>query len=534
MSRFEEISDVELDGLIERVESAIRDNLALSVADMQRLLQALMMLVQLQDELSNQKVTLHKLRKLAGIVQSSEKLRAVTNGTIKPRNRRTTKPSPSTEPVIQEQCHHSIEEVAKGDICPECQRGKLYKYDPAVVLRICGQTPLIARQHILERLRCNTCGAYFTATVPQSVQEDGDISQKYGYSARAIMAIHKHFAGLPMYRQQTLQQMFGVPVSASTIFDQNEQVANAIQPIYLALQQLAGSANHYHLDDTGNRILNQGTVDKPDRKTGKRQPRSGVYTSGVIATMADGQPIILFQTNIGHAGEWLDEILRTRPKGAAPPILMSDALSRNRPGQLEVGEYLLTLCNAHARREFVDLIDLFPDIAPGIVEQYSAIWNHDAYCKVENYTPAQRLHYHQQHSLPIMQTLQQQMQQQLESGEVEENSRLGQAMGYFLRHYEGLTGFCRIEGAQLDNNLMETMLKLVIRGRKNALFYKTLAGAAIADVIMSVIATCYQAGINPFDYLIQLQRHAATVRSTPLQWLPWNYQQTVEQLQIAA
>jgi transposase len=140
--------------------------------------------------------------------------------------------------VIHQRCHHKIEGLQKGQPCPECERGKLYKYGPVTILRISGQTPLTATQHILERLRCNTCGAYFTAEVSDEVAQDGGIDQKYGYSARAIIGIHKHFAGLPFYRQQTLQQMLGLPVGASTAFDQCEQLANDLQPVFRALVQL--------------------------------------------------------------------------------------------------------------------------------------------------------------------------------------------------------------------------------------------------------------------------------------------------------
>jgi hypothetical protein len=125
--------------------------------------------------------------------------------------------------------------------------------------------------------------------MPDEVTLDGGNQQKYGYSARAIMAIHKHFAGLPFYRQQTLQQMFGLPISASTIFDQNEATANDLQPVFKALMALSANAIHYHNDDTTNRILNQGPIQKPDRRSGQLKERSGIYTSGVIATLADGR-----------------------------------------------------------------------------------------------------------------------------------------------------------------------------------------------------------------------------------------------------
>jgi len=85
-------------------------------------------------------------------------------------------------------------------------------------------------------------------------------------------------------------------------------------------------------------------------------------------------------------------------------------------------------------------------------------------------------------------------QAKLDAGVVEVNSGLGQAIFYFDKHFQELTAFCRVEGAQLDNNLMERQLKLVVRNRKNAMFHKTLAGASVVDVVTSMIATASWAG----------------------------------------
>jgi transposase len=63
---------------------------------------------------------------------------------------------------------------------------------------------------------------------------------------------------------------------------------------------------------------------------------------------------------------------------------------------------------------------------------------------------------------------------------------------------------------------------------------KTPAGAAIADVITSVVATAHHAGINTFDYLIALQRHADAVKTQPERWLPWHYHTAVQEQKQAA
>jgi hypothetical protein len=126
-----EISDVELDALIERVKAAIAQGLALSAEDMQRLLNALLSLAHWQERLAESDITLHKLRKLAGIVSASEKLKDVLPSTTAGNQRRqrpaSTARQPPAEAVIHERCRHRLEGLQQGQRCPACRRGTLYK-----------------------------------------------------------------------------------------------------------------------------------------------------------------------------------------------------------------------------------------------------------------------------------------------------------------------------------------------------------------------------------------------------------------------
>ena len=114
-----------------------------------------------------------------------------------------------------------------------------------------------------------------------------------------------------------------------------------------------------------------------------------------------------------------------------------------------------------------------------------------------------------------MKELQQWLTRQIEDRLVEPNSGLGEAITYMLKHWYELTLFLRQAGAPLDNNLCERALKKVILHRKNAMFYKTDNGAHVGDMYMSLIYTCELCGANPFDYLTELQRHAAEVAANP-------------------
>ena len=78
------------------------------------------------------------------------------------------------------------------------------------------------------------------------------------------------------------------------------------------------------------------------------------------------------------------------------------------------------------------------------------------------------------------------------------------------------------------NNVCEQALKKAILHRKNAYFYKTENGARVGDLFMSLIHTCELNGINPFDYLTQLHQHAAELSRCPGDWMPWNYQDTLQ------
>ncbi len=112
---------------------------------------------------------------------------------------------------------------------------------------------------------------------------------------------------------------------------------------------------------------------------------------------------------------------------------------------------------------------------------------------------------------------------QIEEKRVEPNSGMGKAIAYMLRHWKPLTLFLRVEKAPLDNNVCERALKLAIQHRKNAYFYKTLNGAHVGDLFMSIIHTCRLNKVNPFDYLVTLQKNCQDVLKNPHQWLPWNY-----------
>ena len=400
-----------------------------------------------------------------------------------------------------------------GDPCPLCLKGKLYPFgEPGVEIRIVGRAPLDGTVYVLEKLRCNLCGKLFTAQAPEGSGED-----KYDETAGAMVALLKYGGGLPFNRLEKLQDSIGVPLPASTQWEIVETTADKIHPVYSELIRQAAQGELLYNDDTTMKILSNLKEFEPDDETSGK----GSFTTGVLA-VRDERRMALFFTGQKHAGDNMAKLLKQRASGLSPPIQMCDALSRNVPKEFET---LLANCLAHARRNFVDLASSFPEECRYVIEALAEVYHHDKIAKEQGFSAEQRLGFHQDHSGPVMERLNEWLQKQLDQRRVEPNSSMGKAITYMLKHWAALTLFLRAPGAPLDNNLCEQALKRAILHRKNSLFFKTEHGAYIGDLFMSLIHTCTLNRVNPFHYLTTLQRHSSELFKNPKRWLPWNYQQ---------
>jgi transposase len=410
--------------------------------------------------------------------------------------------------------------LAAGDACPACGRGTVYAKAPGVLVRISGQPPLTATVYQLQKLRCHLCGQVFTARAPQAAGE-----RKYDATAGSMIGLLKYGSGLPFNRLEGLQGHLAIPLPASTQWDIVQAVATNLAPAFEELIRQAAQGEVLHNDDTTVKILELMGNSRQEAAAGAEgagsdaDERSGLFTSGVVA-LREGRRVALFFSGRRHAGENLAEVLKRRAAELPPPIQMCDALSRNLPGELQT---ILAHCLAHARRQFVDIYDRFPEPCRYLLEALAVVYRDDAVARERRLSPEARLQWHQEASGPTMRQLHDWLTRQLDERLAEPNSALGGAIRYMLRHWEKLTLFLRQAGAPLDNNLCERALKKAILHRKNALFYKTRNGAHVGDLFMSLIYTCELNQANPFDYLTQLQRHPDELATSPEVWMPWNY-----------
>jgi len=398
-----------------------------------------------------------------------------------------------------------------GDQCPECRQGKVYRQkEPATLVRFVGHAPLEATVFEMERLRCNACGEVFTAEEPETAGAD-----KYDETAVAMIALLKYSTGVPFKRLERLQAQLGMPLPAATQWELMETAAKPFRPALEELIRQAAQGSVMHNDDTSMRIL------RLTREPGDK--RTGTFTSGIVSIVG-AWTIALFFTGWKHAGENIAEVLKQRVSGLPAPIQMCDALSRNTPKGVET---LIANCLAHGRRQVIDVVNNFPEECRYVLEKLGGVYHYDALAREQGLSPEDRLLFHQEHSGPLMKDLHEWMEAQLAEHKTEPNSGLGKAISYLMNHWPKLTLFLRQPGSPIDNNIVERSLKKAILNRRNALFYKTLNGAGVGDLFMSLIHTCELNGANPFDYLTELQRHAEELAAHPAEWMPWSYRDTL-------
>lgn len=242
--------------------------------------------------------------------------------------------------------------LPSGDRCPECGKGKVYRQEPVGLVRFVGRPPREATLFEKERLRCNACPQIFIAGEPVAAGET-----RYAVTAVAMIALLKYGTGVPCKRLERLQGQRGMPWAAPT---QGElgAAAQRLRAVGEELIRQAAQGGVMHNHDTGRRIL------RLVREPGDQ--RTGTFTSGIVSMGGTGR-IARYFRGPQHAGENIAGVLKQRARELPAPLQRSDALSRNRPKREGV-EPLQANCRAHGRRQFVEVVENFPEECRFVLE----------------------------------------------------------------------------------------------------------------------------------------------------------------------
>ncbi|MCU8094341.1 IS66 family transposase [Shewanella sp. SM20] len=360
-------------------------------------------------------------------------------------------------------------------------------------------------EHVRLKYSCRVCDKHSTevkikiAPVPASPIPKGIATA----SLLSQIITSKYQYGLPLYRQESLFQQYGIELSRKTMADWILKCGELLLPLYDKLCEILLQQAVIQADETTVNVL------KEDKAT----CYMWLYVTGTDTPNNQGIPnIVLYDYQPSRAGQCAVDFL--------------DGFS----GYLQVDGYAgyaktdaeLVGCWAHARRKFTEA-----EIAQPKGKTGKANWALNHIQKIyrietlnKDSSPEVRRQQRQLHSQPLLDELHRWLEKS--QHHVPPKSSLGKAITYCLNQWPNLNRYLEDGRLNIDNNRAERAIKPFVIGRKNWLFANTANGAKASAILYSMIETAKANGLMPFDYLMYCLEQLSLKPESLDHLLPWN------------
>jgi transposase len=317
----------------------------------------------------------------------------------------------------------------------------------------------------------------------------------------AHVATAKFADHLPHYRLHGIFLRQGLKISRSTLSDWNHAIAQQLlKRVVEAIEDDVLANDHIGLDDT-----DLATRDPAHPKNINRRARLWLYRG------ARGDCVLKYAPDKG--GRWPAEMLKDFQGTVQADAANSfDQLFKDGT-KVEAG------CNAHARRKYVKVKEL-PEVRP-ILKGYEALYELEAEAKRLGLSHQARREFRQTRSLPAMDDL----YAKIHALKPAPGTQLATAVGYSLNHEKALRRFLDDGRLEIDNNAVERLFRLVALGRRNWFFAGSPRGAEDDAILYSIVASCRDLKIDPFEYLTDILSRIPSLPAsrlkeiTPRRWL---------------
>jgi transposase len=165
-------------------------------------------------------------------------------------------------------------------------------------------------------------------------------------------------------------------------------------------------------------------------------------------------------------------------------------------------------CWAHVRRKYVDAQATDPVLAAAVLARIRTLYAIEKAAKEAALDVAQTTRLRQEQARPVLTELRAWLQ--TARSQVLDKSPMAQAIGYTLSLWEALLRYVDDGSIPIDNNGAERALRPLAVGRKNWLFVGHEEAGKKGAVLMSLVATCREIGLDPRMYLHDVLERIAT------------------------
>jgi len=161
-------------------------------------------------------------------------------------------------------------------------------------------------------------------------------------------------------------------------------------------------------------------------------------------------------------------------------------------------------CWSHIRRKFFEAEAGDPKLREWVLRKirYLFMFEKVAWAR----SPEERLKIRQEKEIPIINELIDKIKSRLVEGKYLPKSKSREALGYFCGLIPYLKNYTEHPNARMENNVAERAVRPLAIGRKNWLFFGSPEGGRSGAVLLSLVQTCRNLGINPREYLEDIFR----------------------------
>ena len=279
----------------------------------------------------------------------------------------------------------------------------------------------------------------------------------------AEVIIKKYEHHLPWYRQSQIFAQDGLDIPANTIGNWFLQSGEVVAPLGIALKDQINNTRVLQADETPVKVLENNIRG---------------YMWGYHSLQPNNR-FVLFEYNDSRSGKVASYNLE-KYSG----ILQTDGYSgynelRSRSNVISIG------CWAHCRRYFTDVIKISSSNgkAHEVVKWISKLYQIESTAREQDLSFAARRELRQTQAPPILRKI----HELLTNTVPPPKSALGKAISYALNHWEYLTRYLEYGEAEIDNNLMENLIRPFAVGKKNWLFLGNVEAAKTAALFYSLL-----------------------------------------------
>jgi len=316
----------------------------------------------------------------------------------------------------------------------------------------------------------------------------------------------KYQYGLPLYRQESMFNDYGISLSRQTMSDWLMRCSELLMPLYDVFKSELLAQAVIHADETPVKVIREE----------KSTSYMWVYCCGEDKLNNNKtKNIVLYDYHNSRAAQC--------------PIVFLDGYSN----YLQVDGYaaygktnaILAGCMAHARRKFIDAKTAQGKSKTGkadvVLSLIGKLYGIESNIKTK--TSGEKHQVRQDKSKPILDKIQTWVTSNKEK--IPPKSKLGEALTYWHNQAHKLETYLKDGRINIDNNRAERAVKPFVIGRKNWLFSNTSRGANASAILYSFVETAKANGLLVDSYFQTCLNELAKKPESLEHLLPWNIKQ---------